>query len=206
MKKPIFSPLLRLLRTAAAASVIAGIVGCGYTLQGSSSVLPPDVKKIYIPYVENNSTETGLSSVVTEAIRDQFERYASVTLVDSLEDADAVLKAKILKVEQDTSTVTSKTDTALTESVKLVLSAELERVTGPLLWKDENITVSRQYASTQNVVSTSSPEFVSGTLSSSDLSGLDSREVSRFETKQALAFLAGNAAQTIYNEAIAPDF
>ena len=45
------------LRFSAAAVLLLTGSGCGYRLQGSGSVLPPDVQKIAVAQVENNTTE-----------------------------------------------------------------------------------------------------------------------------------------------------
>jgi len=185
---------------------IASISGCGYTFYGSGSVLPPDIKRIYIPMVENNSTEGGLSAVLTESLQDQFERYGVVTIVGSISDADAVLRARIVKVTTDTRSVVSTSDTALQQDVKLALSVDLRRVTGSVLWRNPNLEVSKSYGTTQDSVVTSSVGFTGGSISPSDLSSLGNREIARGQERQALNALAVDAAQKIYEAAVMPDF
>lgn len=188
------------------ASGLLLLAGCGYTFQGSGTVLPPDIKRIQIPIVENESTESGLSRVVTEALRDRFERYGVVTIVDNISEADAILNAKILNVRRETETVTSDTDTTLQSNTTLTVAAELKRVTGPILWRDANMSVSRTTGATSSVVVTSSPEFAQGTLGSQQLSALGSREVERGQESQSLDILADEVARRIYDAAVAPDF
>ena len=180
--------------------------GCGYTFEGGGSVLPPDVKVIAIPLVQNASTESGLTTVVTEALRDRFERYGVVSVVDDADAADAVLRARILKVSRNQRTSTSKTDTELQLDTTLTLAAELRRVTGPVLWRDNNISVSKEFGTTSGVVVTTSPDFASGTLGSADLGSLENREVSRGQEQEALRSLAEQVARQIYDSAVAPDF
>ena len=85
-------------------SILCLFGGCGYTFHGGGSVLPPDVTKVMIPMVENNSTEPGLGAIVTEALRDQFERFGALSVVDSYGEADAVLDAKILEIKNNYTT------------------------------------------------------------------------------------------------------
>lgn len=187
--------------------VIAGMLSsCGYTFQGSGSVLPADVKVIAIPLVQNASTESGLTTIFTEALRDRFERYGVVSVVDDANEADAVLRARILKVSRNQRTSTSRTDTELQLDTVLTLAAELRRVTGPVLWRDNNISVSKAFGTTSGVVVTSSPDFASGSLGSSDLGALENRELSRGQEQEALRDLAEQAAVQIYDSAVAPDF
>jgi outer membrane lipopolysaccharide assembly protein LptE/RlpB len=180
--------------------------GCGYTFQGGGTVLPPDVRRVSIPLVENNSPEAGLSAVVTEALRDQFERYGVLTVVEDGSEADAILRTRIVKVIRESRTSTSETDTALQFDTVLTLAAELQRVTGPVLWRDNNIQVSRAFGSTSGVVVTSSADFAAGSIGGSDLGSLESREVARGQEQDALRALAEQAARQIYDEAVAPDF
>ncbi len=186
--------------------VLSCLAGCGYTFQGSGSVLPPDVKNIYVPRVENNSAEQGMATTMTEALRDRFERFGVVTIVESINEADAVLNAKILKIKRGTRTTTSNTDTALQQETTLSVAAELRRVTGPILWKDGEISVSRSFGTDSQVVVTSSADFSESALSGSDLSGLNTREIARGQEQEALAALADDVATKIYDGAVAPEF
>jgi hypothetical protein len=66
--------------------------------------------------------------------------------------------------------------------------------------------VSKGYAANQNVVVTTSPDFASGSISSSDLASLSSRDISRGQEAQALNNLASEAARMVYDKSVAPDF
>jgi outer membrane lipopolysaccharide assembly protein LptE/RlpB len=179
---------------------------CGYTLQGSGTVLPPDVKAIFIPKVQNNSTELGLSDIVTEALREQFESYGVVSVVDRQSLADAVLNVKILNVTRTTRTVLGANDTATQMETTMVLEGELRRTTGPLLWKNSMIRVAKGVGTDRSSVVTSSAAFASGSISSTDLQSLSSREITRSQENEILPNLAAEAARTIYDGSVAPDF
>lgn len=186
--------------------IILVSLGCGYTFQGAGSVLPPDIKNIYIPLVENNSVEAGLSPLMTEALKDSFERYGVMHVVELQSQADAVLKTKILAVQNNTRSVSSNTDTALQYDSVLVLSSQLQRPNGQVLWKNSNIKVSRLFGAASNAVSTSSADFALGGIGSQDLASLDSREISRGQQGDALNNLVEKAAALIYRDAVMPDF
>lgn len=180
--------------------------GCGYALRGSGSVLPADVKNIYIPRVENGSTELGLADVVTDALRDEFDSYGTVSVVEKQGDADAILKVRIIDVNKTTSTVDAATNTSLQMDTTMFLGGELRRTTGQLMWRENNLKVTKEYAANQSVVVTTSPDFASGSISASDLTSLSSRDIARGQEAQALNELASNAARMIYDKSIAPDF
>ena len=169
-------------------------------------MLPPDVKVIAIPLVQNASTEAGLTNVVTESLQDRFERFGVVTVVDDPNEADATLKVRITKVTRNQRTSTSTTDQQLQLDTVLTLAAELRRTSGAVLWRDNNISVSKAFGTTSGVVVTTSPYFASGTLGAADLGRLDDREVSRGQEQDALRALSDEAASQIYDSAVAPDF
>lgn len=194
------------LRLIALITISALLAGCGYQFQGSGSILPPDVKRISIPLAENNSTESGFTRTFTESLRDRFDRFGVVTVVEEGEPADAVLKTRLLKVSRGSQSVTSNTDTTLQQSSTLTLWGELRRTSGGLLWRNPNLEVSRAFGTTSDSVVTSSADFASGSLSASDLGQLGSREIQRGQEQEALNDLADQAAKIIYDQAVAPDF
>jgi len=194
--------------TRALVAAVLSIVcaGCGYGFSNSGSTLPIDIKRIYVPMVENDTPESGVSTLVTEALRDQFERYGVVSVVDTIQDADAVLRVRVRSIKRETRSVTSATDTVLQLTTNMTLTGELQRVTGPMLWRNNNINVSKTFGTTSDVVVTSSADFASGNLNPSDLAALDSREVSRGQEQAAFDAIAEEAARIMYEDAVAPDF
>ncbi|MEZ4754495.1 MAG: LPS assembly lipoprotein LptE [Bdellovibrionota bacterium] len=179
---------------------------CGYTFQGSGSILPPDIQKVAIPISENFTSQPGVALQLTESLRDRFDRYGVITVVDKVSEADAVLNSKVLKISQEARSVTSNTEQALQYETIMTIAAELKRTTGPVLWRNPEMMISKDYGSTSDVVVTSSADFASGSLSQGALGALDNREVSRGQEAQALESLAEEAARRIYNEAVTPDF
>jgi putative AlgH/UPF0301 family transcriptional regulator len=143
---------------------------------------------------------------VTEALREEFDSYGTVSVVEKQGAADAVLKVVINEVKNTTSTVDPTTNTALQMDTTMIIGGELRRTTGQVLWRENNMKVSKGYAANQNVVVTTSPDFASGSISSSDLASLSSRDISRGQEAQALNNLASEAARMVYDKSVAPDF
>ena len=197
---------MRILKAVAVMGACAMCCGCGYTFQGSGTVLPPDVKTVYIPPVENNTTEAVITPLVTEALRDRFDRFGAVTVVESANAADAILTTRVLMLKRATDTSTAKTDTTLQQDTVVTLAAELRRMSGPVLWRNPRMMVSYSYGTTSESVLTTSAGFAGGAIGASDLGSLDSREISRSQERQAFAEIADEIAKRIYNEAVAPDF
>ena len=139
-------------------------------------------------------------------MKDSFERYGVVSIVDDINDADAVLKARIVKIARHTRTSSSNTDSALQQDEVLSVAGELRRVTGAVLWRDTDVSSTKTFGQTGSVVLTTSPDFAGGTLSASDLNSLNSRELSRGQEQEALQALVDDVSNKIYDEAVAPDF
>lgn len=191
------------------AFTILTLSSCGYTLRGSETSLPPDVKSIYVPLIENNSPEGGLTRILTESVKDQLDKYGSVNLVDSESEADATLRVKVLDVERSTGAVRSNVDTAVQYDTTLRVAAELRRTNGVIIWQDPALSATTTYGTEQGVVSTGSADFVAGGLSSSDLASLGvggTRGVARAQEQSSLASLSDKIAQQIYDAAVAPEF
>lgn len=185
---------------------IINFSACGYTFRGGESVLPPDVKTIFVPIVRNATTEPGIDIILTEALRDEFERYGVLQVTESRGGADAVLEATIQSINQETRTSTSNTDNALQQATVMIVSAELRRKSGPLLWKNPTILVTKVFGLDSSAVVASSADFATGGIDSSTLSSLDALEVTRGQQKQALEELTEQVATRVYTEAVLPEF
>lgn len=180
--------------------------GCGYGFRGSGTILPPEVRRIYIPLAENRSTEPSLPRIVTEAVRDEFDKYGVVTVVDSADEADAILSLKILQIRRGSRTTTGRTDSDLQLDTSLSIAGALETISGRRLWTNPGLSISKAIGIDRNVVVSSSPDFAASGLASSDISGLSERELARGQERDAFQALAAQAARQIYDNAVAEDF
>jgi hypothetical protein len=195
------------IRLASVCSFLLSVfTGCGYSFQGSSTILPSSVRKVFVAQVKNNSTDARLGVLVTEALRDRFDRGGVITLVDSIDDADAVLTASIKRVDGGAVTSTSTTNQALQVNNALVLSAELRRLNGQILWNNPSLVVNRYSAATRSAVQTSTGDFASTGLLASDVVGLNDREVARSQQQSVYGPLVDEAARRVFEESVGPDF
>ena len=194
------------LFVAAVIAIASSLTGCGYTFQGSGSILPEDIKTISNRIAENNTTQPGLGLRFTDKLRSRFERYGVVAVVDSNEDADAELITKINRIDNRVQDVTGKTDIALELELFMSISAELRTKSGQILYKNDDLRASESFASTSDVVVTSSSSFAQGGIGSGALDSLGSREVSRGQEEQALDEIMEEAARKLYLESVAEEF
>ncbi len=76
-------------------STLIMLTGCGfYSLAGS---IPPHIKSLAIPLVENQTAEFGLSEAVTDNLQASFSEENILRLTDERQ-ADSILRATIIGV------------------------------------------------------------------------------------------------------------
>ena len=186
--------------------LICFVCSCGYHLQGSSSVLPPDVKRIAIKPVENLTTEASLSARLTEALRSRFDRYAVVSVVEPNQSRDAELITKIISLDTESRSTSGNTD--ITQELDLIIniSAELRRTNGQVLYKNPSIIRREPIATSGDLVVTTSSSFAQGSIAAQNLSGLSAREIARGQQEQILDTMLDEVARSIYLNAVSAEF
>lgn len=75
--------------------LITALAGCGYGLVGRSSNLPADIQNIFISPLENRTLRQQVDQILTQAISEEFLRRPRFKLVNSVLEADAVLKGAV---------------------------------------------------------------------------------------------------------------
>jgi outer membrane lipopolysaccharide assembly protein LptE/RlpB len=182
------------------------LTGCGYSLRGAGTSLPPDVKNIYIANIDNRTSDASIARLVDEAIRDKFARYRAVNVVEEVGRADAVMNIELIAIKRGRGATSSQTDTAVQEELSLLMTAEVVRSNGVRLWKSETITVSQNYGTTSETVLASTPGFAGSSIDATALSKISSREVARGQERYAMRYLAEEVANRVYEEGIAEEF
>ncbi len=91
----------KLLLVLAAGTLI--LAGCGfYSLAGS---IPPHIKTVAIPMVENQTAEFGIVESVTQYLQNRFVEENILRLVDE-DQADSILRGTITRVDDKAATFT----------------------------------------------------------------------------------------------------
>lgn len=93
MKTTMHKLLPRLLPIALLALTLAG---CGYSLVGRASNLPEDIQKIYVESLENATPRSQVEQILTRAISDELLTRRRFQTVNSVAEADAVLRGRVL--------------------------------------------------------------------------------------------------------------
>ena len=72
--------------------------GCGYALAGRGSFLPPTIRVVGIPKLENRSTFFQVEDILTDKIRAEFIGRGKYTVTPEDTGADALLTGEVLGI------------------------------------------------------------------------------------------------------------
>jgi len=78
------------------AAAALSAAGCGYSLRGTGSFLPPTIKKIQIPLFVNKTTRFELDRALTRAVIDEFVTRGKAEITSDAAAADARLTGVII--------------------------------------------------------------------------------------------------------------
>jgi hypothetical protein len=141
------------------------INACGYHVAGTTSHLPPGIKVIAVPTLDNKTTRYRVEQRMTEAVVHEFLARTKYRIVSSEDSADAVLHGEITSFEatpavfnttpppNSTSNPNANTTTAqattMLVSVRLKVRLE-ERETKQVLYQNDNYLFREPYEISTN--------------------------------------------------------
>ena len=168
--------------------IVAPLGGCGYQFVGESSLLPKEARTIYVEPFVNRSRDVGLDKELTTALRGEFYRRGQLKIVDSAEQADLILSG-VIRCYSDcpgASTVLSvnSNDEVLQYESLLIMDVTLRRrEPNEILWRGQGVRLNQVYAGSRAAVVTTSSEFRTGTLNSTDVSRLTDIQLTELERR-----------------------
>jgi hypothetical protein len=112
---------LRLLTGLIASLITFGAVGCSHYQRGTDATLA--FSTLYVAPVRDDAALPQAAALATSQIRERFLRDGRIRLVDSPEDAEAILYVTLVRYERGIATVRPN-DTGLARKLELTLSAE----------------------------------------------------------------------------------
>ena len=98
------------------------VAGCGYSLAGKATNIPADIQEIYVEPLENQTSRSQVEQILTEAIIEEMVTRSFV-VVSSLEEADAVLRGKVL--ELSVRPVSFDAESGLADNFKISITADV---------------------------------------------------------------------------------
>ena len=120
--------------------------GCGYHVAGKNSALPKSIHVIAVPAIENKTGVYRIEQRLTSATVHEFLVKTPYRVVPDPENADAVLRGKVLSLEAVPLTFDTATGRAtnMLVTVKCEVTFE-ERETGKVLYHTDNFLFRNQY-------------------------------------------------------------
>ena len=119
------------------------VSGCGYRFAGTGD-FPEGTESIFIPILENRTSESRLEKLVTDDLIYEFTKNRKDILAGSIDDADAVLYGIVHSIN---TTTISRDDpnTSSERSVKLSVNMKLVVPEGRVIWQVKGITANEAY-------------------------------------------------------------
>ena len=99
------------------------LAGCGYRLVGKGGALPADIEKVSIPVFKNQTFETGLEAVVTDAVVASFMERGGLEVGDDSADArllGTIVSCELKRLSYDREGIPNEYRIALGVEVELV--------------------------------------------------------------------------------------
>lgn len=132
-------------------ATLAALGGCGYSLRPS---LPPHIKSVHIPVLENRTQEPGIEDFVTQAVTQAFVTSGRVRIAESAERADAVLEGAIIGYAL-TSLAFDRSANVTQYRLQIALALALrDRVRNTVLWRHDRIEERADFAVAGQVTQT----------------------------------------------------
>ncbi|MFQ5646292.1 MAG: LPS assembly lipoprotein LptE [bacterium] len=120
--------------------------GCGYRLVGTDlSVLPPEIKKIALPPLINNTNEPNLEQPFSMAVRERFLSIDRFEIIKAKEKADAVITITITGYNENIPISFGSNKNASEYRLELNLDAVVKDAKGETLWYKNNMFVFAEY-------------------------------------------------------------
>jgi hypothetical protein len=137
-------------------SVALFLPACGYHVGGTASRLPPGLKVIAVPVLENRTSRYRIEQRMTEAVVHEFLARTKYRIVSREDSADAVLRGEITSFEAspivfDTSAAPNATiNTPIARATAMLVSVHLkvwleERETKKVLYRNDDYLFREPY-------------------------------------------------------------
>jgi len=170
------------------------VFGCGYHL-ATAPVLPQHIQRVSFAECENETLEVGVEKGLQWALEREFRTRGGIAVA---EDGEGVVNVTLRRLDLRPLSFDQK-DQVLEYEAALVFDVSLtHRDTGQTLWQANNLRVTEDYSAVPQVVVTTSPKFLQGTLNPEDLSGLTDIQFSETQRSLAVERLFAVAAREVY--------
>jgi hypothetical protein len=147
--------LLRILCVLCVLCGGSGAAGCGYTLAGRGSFLPPSIRTIGVPAFQNHTTVFNLETVLTQKVVAEFIGRGKYTILPQDTGVDAVLTGDVTAVNINPASFNAQ-QLASRYTITISANVQLKNLQdNKVLWENPNLLFRQDYDNTsgQNVTS-----------------------------------------------------
>ena len=130
-------------------SAVLPVLGCGYHLARPGNNLPPEIRSVAIPVIENRTMEPGLEALLTDELRRRFAESGWVKVV-GVDDSDAVVIGRITKFKSSPIAF-NQSDFAVEYRAQIQVWIRLVDRHGVVLWEDRNLVKVREFRNVESI-------------------------------------------------------
>lgn len=144
---------------AAVLAVLLTLPGCGYSLAGRGSFLPPSIKIVGVPMFVNNTSVFDVEKRITEKVRSEFIGRGKYKVEPGTTGVDAILLGEISSI---TLAPTGFTEERLASRYILTVTAKIEFKdvkADKVLWSNPSLQFREEYDVTNSTISTDASAF-----------------------------------------------
>ncbi len=167
---------------------------CGYQFSATTS-LPQGIQSVSFAEFENYTLEAGVEKELQWAIEREFRTHGNIQVTQAGEGKVHVTlqRLDLRPYSFDRRAQVLEYELALELNIQLT-----HRESGQVVWQADNLHVTEYYSAIPQVLVTTSPEFLQGTLDPGDLSGLTDTQFSETQRRLAVKRLFATAAREVY--------
>jgi outer membrane lipopolysaccharide assembly protein LptE/RlpB len=122
------------------------LTGCGYRLAGESLRLPDNASTLIIEMFENRTMEPYLENILTTHVTRRLLLFPELSLVENLDEAEAVVSGKILSYNVESSAYDDQ-NVVTQYRATMKIEAEFRRKSdGRILWRGTMIRFQHFFA------------------------------------------------------------
>ena len=167
---------------------------CGYHFSGVTS-LPQGIQSVSFAEFSNHTLETGVEKELQWAIEREFRTRRNLRVTDT---GEGVVSVQLQRLDLRPFSF-DRRDQVLEYEMVLALDIQLtDRGSGKVLWQANDLRVTEYYSAIPQVLVTTSPEFLQGTLDPGDLPGLTDVQFSETQRRLTITRLFAAAAREVY--------
>ena len=129
--------------------LICIILSCGYRFTPGGENIKPEIQKVYIDNIANNTSEANIENIFRNAFNDRFRTTSRFKLAENQGSSDAVLKSSIINLSTSHLSYSSG-NVAKEDRVTVTLDVVFEESNHKVIWANKGFVWYEDYLIDQN--------------------------------------------------------